>query len=38
MQADGSLSVQGAFLSFPIMAQLWPESDVIIDAVFKHKY
>ena len=37
-EADGSLSVQSAFLSFPIMAQLGPESSEVIDAVFKRKY
>jgi len=37
-EADGSLSVQSAFLSFPIMAQLGPESCEVIDAVFKRKY
>lgn len=37
-EADGSLSIQSAFLSFPIMAQLGPESGDLIDAVFKRKY
>jgi hypothetical protein len=37
-EADGSLSVQSAFLSFPIMAQLGPESGELIDLVFKRKY
>jgi hypothetical protein len=37
-EADGSLSVQSAFLSFPIMAQLGPESGDVIDLVFKRKY
>jgi hypothetical protein len=37
-EADGSLSVQSAFLSFPIMAQLGPESGDLIDTVFKRKY
>jgi hypothetical protein len=35
---DGSLSVQSAFLSFPIMAQLGPESGDLVDSVFKRKY
>jgi hypothetical protein len=35
---DGSLSVQSAFLSFPIMAQLGPEYGDLDDAVFKKKY
>ncbi len=35
---DGSLSVQSAYLSFPIMAQLGPESVDVIDTVFKIKY
>ncbi len=37
-EADGSLSVQSAFLSFRIMAQLGPESSDVIDTVFKRKY
>jgi len=37
-EADGTLSVQSAFLSFPIMAQLGPESGDLVDAVFKRKY
>jgi hypothetical protein len=36
--SDGCLSVQSAFLSFPIMAQLGPESGDVVDTVFKKKY
>jgi hypothetical protein len=32
---DGCLSVQSAFLSFPIMLQLGPESGDVVDTVFK---
>jgi hypothetical protein len=35
---DGTLSVQSAFLSFPVLAQLGPESADMIDGVFKRKY
>ncbi len=37
-EADGSLSVQSAFLSFPTMAQFGPKSGELIDSVFKRKY
>jgi hypothetical protein len=35
---DTFLSVQKAFLSFPVMAQLGPESGDLVDSVFKKKY
>jgi hypothetical protein len=35
---DGTLSVQSAFLSFPVLAQLGPESGDVIDGVFRRKY
>jgi hypothetical protein len=37
-EADGSLSVQSAFLSFPIMVQLGSKSGNVIDTVCKRKY
>ncbi len=34
---DSFLSVQSAFLLFPIMVQLGPESGELLDSVFKKK-
>ncbi len=37
-EADGTLRVQSAFLSFSIITQLGPESGDLVDAAFKRKY
>jgi len=36
--SDGFLSVQSAFLCFPILAQVGPESKEVVQKVFKKKY